>query len=121
MKQFATVALLSAMACLVQAECEILNADNFGQMVLDVDKGEMRGTTPWLIKFYAPWCGHCQRMSQAWGEFADKHRETGDLNVGKVDCTSDGGKNICQDYDVRGYPTILFFPSKGQQTKQPAN
>jgi|TARA_B110000285_G_scaffold139096_1_gene155664 hypothetical protein len=53
-------------------------------------------------------------MSAAWGEFADKHREAGDLNVGKVDCTSDGGKNICQDYDVRGYPTILFFPGKGQ-------
>jgi thioredoxin-related protein len=53
-------------------------------------------------------------MSQSWGEFADKHREAGDLNVGKVDCTSDGGKDICQDYQVQGYPTLLFFPGKDQ-------
>jgi hypothetical protein len=53
-------------------------------------------------------------MAASWGEFADKHREAGDLNVGKIDCTSDDGKAICQDYEVRGYPTLLYFPSKVQ-------
>ena len=118
MNKFATVALLCVSACLVKAECEILDGSNFGEKVMDADKGILKGSTPWFIKFYAPWCGHCQRMSASWGEFADKHREAGDLNVGKVDCTGDKAKDICQDYDVRGYPTLLFFPSKGQDTKE---
>lgn len=33
-----------------------------------------------------------------------------DLNVGEVDCTSDLAKDICQQYSIKGYPTLLLFP-----------
>ena len=77
----------------------ILNTLDFNTQV--VENGVTKGTTPWFIKFYAPWCGHCKRMADDWGLFADKHRAAGDLNVGKIDCTADEGKAICQEFEVR--------------------
>ena len=32
------------------------------------------------------------------------------MNVGTVDCTSDEGRPLCNHYEVRGYPTLLYFP-----------
>ena len=112
MKAFSTAIVLAVSACLVSAETlkgpVILNTLDFNTQV--VENGVTKGTTPWFIKFYAPWCGHCKRMADDWGLFADKHRAAGDLNVGKIDCTADEGKAICQEFEVRGYPTLLFFP-----------
>jgi len=63
----------------------------------------------WLVKFYAPWCGHCKRLAPTWSELATSSK--GKFNVAKVDCTVE--KNVCAQYGVRGYPTVKFF--KGAQ------
>ncbi|KAI0997291.1 hypothetical protein K3495_g10895 [Podosphaera aphanis] len=60
---------------------------------------------PWLIKFYAPWCGHCQAMAPNWVQLAKEMN--GKLNIGEVNC--DVEQRLCKDVRVRGYPTILFF------------
>ncbi|KAI9054909.1 hypothetical protein LZ554_002053 [Drepanopeziza brunnea f. sp. 'monogermtubi'] len=60
---------------------------------------------PWFIKFYAPWCHHCQKMAPTWVQLA-KEME-GKLNVGEVNCDIEA--RLCKDVRVRGYPTILFF------------
>ncbi|KAK4192731.1 thioredoxin-like protein [Podospora australis] len=60
---------------------------------------------PWLIKFYAPWCHHCQAMAPNWEQLA-KEME-GRLNIGEVNC--DRESRLCKDVGVRGYPTIIFF------------
>lgn len=60
---------------------------------------------PWFIKFYAPWCHHCQAMAPTWVQVAKEMQ--GKLNVGEVNC--DAEKHLCKDARVRGYPTILFF------------
>ena len=31
--------------------------------------------------------------------------------MGKVDCTDEAAKGLCKNYEVRGYPTLLFFPA----------
>ena len=33
----------------------------------------------------------------------DEHRV-----VAEVDCTSDGGKELCQKYGVSGYPSLMY-------------
>jgi protein disulfide-isomerase len=60
---------------------------------------------PWFIKFYAPWCGHCQAMAPIWTQLGKELK--GKLNVGEVNC--DVESRLCKDVRLRGYPTILFF------------
>ena len=60
---------------------------------------------PWFIKFYAPWCGHCQAMAPIWAQLGKEMK--GRLNVGEVNCEVES--RLCKDVRLRGYPTILFF------------
>lgn len=63
---------------------------------------------PWFIAFVAPWCGHCQRLAPVWDQFHEAHQK--DLNIGRVDCTTDSGSRLCKLFRVPGYPTLLYFP-----------
>ncbi|KAG0649160.1 disulfide isomerase [Hyphodiscus hymeniophilus] len=60
---------------------------------------------PWFIKFYAPWCGHCQAMAPNWVQLGKEMK--GKLNIGEVNC--DEQSRLCKDVHLRGFPTILFF------------
>lgn len=60
---------------------------------------------PWFIKFYAPWCHHCQAMASNWQQLAKEMK--GRLNIGEVNC--DVESRLCKDVRLHGYPTILFF------------
>lgn len=60
---------------------------------------------PWFIKFYAPWCHHCQAMAPNWVQLAKEMK--GRLNIGEVNCEAE--PRLCKDARLRGYPTILFF------------
>ncbi|EXJ90274.1 protein disulfide-isomerase [Capronia coronata CBS 617.96] len=60
---------------------------------------------PWFIKFYVPWCSHCQHLAPTWAEMA-KEME-GKLNIGEVNCEQ--SSRLCKDAKVNAYPTIYFF------------
>jgi len=62
---------------------------------------------PWFVKFYAPWCHHCQAMAPNWAEMAREMK--GKLNIGEVNCEVE--KRLCKDARVKGYPTLLYFRS----------
>ena len=85
-----------------------LNEENFYQLVVDKTTDQVSSDKPWFIKFFAPWCGHCKRLAPTWEELSTKNGSK--LNVGTVDCTSDLGRPLCNHYEVRGYPTLLYFP-----------
>lgn len=75
-----------------------LTAESFQKLVTTTQD-------PWFIKFYAPWCGHCQAMAPNWLEMAKENKDT--LNVGEVDCTVE--TRLCGDARVDAFPTIYFF------------
>ena len=60
---------------------------------------------PWFIKFYAPWCPHCQAMAPTWEQLAKNMQ--GKLNIGEVNC--DKETRLCKDVHARAFPTLLFF------------
>ena len=86
-----------------------LDHSNFYEKVVSRDSGKLIGDKPWFIKFFAPWCGHCKRLAPTWHQFSVEY--TDQINVGHVDCTTDSGKTLCQEYNVNGYPTLYFFPA----------
>lgn len=85
-----------------------LTQESFKRLVIDPTNRKLVDTKPWFIKFYAPWCGHCKHLAPVWEDLAANNLQ--ELNVGKVDCTTDESKDLCSQYEVRGYPTLLYFP-----------
>ncbi len=55
-----------------------LTDSNFEQKVIKSKDG-------WLVEFFAPWCGHCQRLAPEWAKAATELK--GKINVGAVDAT----------------------------------
>lgn len=64
-----------------------------------------------FVKFYAPWCGHCKRLSPTWDSLQEKFSTKSGVNIVKVDCTLDVNKQLCNDEEVEGFPTIFLYKS----------
>jgi thioredoxin domain-containing protein 5 len=61
-----------------------------------------------LVKFFAPWCGHCKKLAPAYLSAANKlNQEKSRIKIAEVDCTVH--KAVCQQNAVKGYPTLKFF------------
>jgi protein disulfide-isomerase-like protein len=76
-----------------------LTATNFDEHIKDPANGL------WLLKFYAPWCGHCKKLEPVLNKVAP--HLAGKMAIGKVDCTTE--KKLCKRFDVRGYPTLKYY------------
>ena len=76
-----------------------LTDDSFGQVLASDD--------PWLVEFYAPWCGHCKNLAPHWAKAATELK--GKVKLGALDATAH--TKAASEYSVQGYPTIKFFPA----------
>jgi len=78
---------------------KILVGKNWDQEVLNSDKDV-------LVKFYAPWCGHCKTLAPKWEEAAKRLSNNPNILIAKLDSTA----NEVPGVSVKSFPTLKFFP-----------
>lgn len=85
----------------------VLTSQNFNEIALNPEKNA-------LVEFYAPWCGHCKNLAPIYEKVAQDYAQEPHCVVANLDATE--SKDIAGKYDVRGYPTIKFFPKGENKT-----
>lgn len=59
-----------------------------------------------FVKFFAPWCGHCQRLAPTYKELSEVYAGS-PIVIAEVNCMKES--KLCSEYIVRGYPTLTLF------------
>jgi len=76
----------------------------------DFDAEVLQSDLPYLVDFWAPWCGPCRMMSPVVDAVAAKY--AGRLKVGKVNV--DEAADLAGRFGIRSIPTLMIFKG-GQQ------
>lgn len=72
----------------------------------------INGSTPVLVKFYSPNCGHCSKIAAPYKELANSYNPKEVLFLAvNGDAAGDAGQ-IAEDYNITGYPTFVFIKEK---------
>ncbi|BFZ21852.1 hypothetical protein BsWGS_24891 [Bradybaena similaris] len=88
----------------------ILTGRNFFNLVLE-------SPDPWIVDFYAPWCGHCQVFKPEFENVAEGLE--GIAHAGKVDC--DAEPHVCNQAGVRAYPSVRLYMGSESGHRQDAH
>jgi protein disulfide-isomerase A1 len=64
-----------------------------------------------LLEFYAPWCGHCQKLAPTLDEVAISLENDPDVLIAKFDATANDVPS--DNFDVQGFPTVYFRSASG--------
>merc|ERR1712241_938669 len=78
-------------------------AKNFDELVTKSEKDV-------LVEFYAPWCGHCKKLTPIYDELGEAMKEE-NVEIVKMDATAN---DVPPQFDVRGFPTIFWLPKESK-------
>jgi len=79
-------------------------AKNFDDLIFNSGKDA-------LIEFYAPWCGHCKKLTPIYDELGEKMADE-DVVIAKMDATAN---DVPDGFDVQGFPTIYWLPKNSKK------
>uniref|UniRef100_A0A1J3DFM3 Protein disulfide-isomerase n=1 Tax=Noccaea caerulescens TaxID=107243 RepID=A0A1J3DFM3_NOCCA len=83
---------------------KVVVADSLDDMVFNSGKNV-------LLEFYAPWCGHCQKLVPILDEVAVSYQSDPSVVIAKLDATTNDFPR--ETFDVKGFPTIYFRSASG--------
>ena len=64
---------------------------------------------PWLVWFYADWCGHCVHMKPEWEKLENECKNNKMTNVARVNDQMKDKLHNNIGNDVMGFPTIRLY------------
>ena len=77
---------------------KVIVGNNFEDLIINSDK--------WvLLEIYAPWCGHCKKLTPIYDELAKKLLAHDDILIAKMDGTTNEHASV----SVKGFPTLKWF------------
>ena len=100
----------------------VLAATAFAGNVLDLTATKdfnkhIGGPQGVLVKYYAPWCGHCKNLAPIYEKVADAFAQQKDtVLIAKVD--ADKNKELGQKAGIRGFPTLKWYPAGSTEPEE---
>ena len=82
----------------------------FPSQVVEISDGSMKKEVldfpgPVLLEFYAPWCGHCQRLSPVLDQLATEY--AGRVKLTKLNI--DQNSLTASQHGIKGTPALFFY------------
>ncbi len=68
-----------------------------------------------MVKFYAPWCGHCKTLAPIYQNLARSFLSN---NVLIAEVNTDTSRDLAKRFGIKGLPTIMWF-NAGAGTNNP--
>lgn len=104
--------LVSFIAVAIAICAQVIAEDVDEKDVIVLTKDNFDSTTKaadiMLVEFYAPWCGHCKKLTPEYAKAATQLKANEPVVLlGKVDATIES--DLAQRYGVSGYPTLKVF------------
>ena len=91
------VAFVASLAAADESDVVTLTSKNFADVVA---KEKLV-----FVKFFAPWCGHCQSMAEDFKKTATELK--GKAVLADVDATTE--EELAKKYNIDGFPTLKLF------------
>jgi len=86
-----------------EVDVKVAVAKNFDELVTNSDKDV-------LVEFYAPWCGHCKKLTPIYEELGAAMKDE-NVEIVKMDATAN---DVPPQFDVRGFPTLFWLPKESK-------
>ncbi|XP_076911469.1 protein disulfide-isomerase-like [Bidens hawaiensis] len=84
---------------------KVVVADNFNDIVYKSGKNVM-------LEMYAPWCGHCQKLSPILDKVAASFEKDTNVVIAKMDASAND--IVHEGFEIKGYPTLYFKSASGK-------
>ncbi|GAB2277277.1 disulfide-isomerase [Dionaea muscipula] len=68
-----------------------------------------------VVEFYAPWCGHCQKLAPEYemaASILSKHEPP--IMLAKVDASEETNRELAMEHNINGLPTIKIMRNRGK-------
>lgn len=101
MRFSSALASLGLLATAIAGDVSLIKGADFEKFITTPADGK-----PVLVKFYAPWCGHCKALAPEY-EAAATLLKSQNIRLAEINCDDD--KEFCRGHGVTGYPTLKVY------------